>query len=195
MSLSVRTRFEVFKRDRFTCAYCGRTPPDVLLEVDHVLPVAAGGSDAMENLVTACWECNSGKSDRLLDESTAPVIRPETVSEMSERVEQAKAYAVAVQADRELAETFRWMVVEAWARAYDADRVETETGTSYRLGEYGRFPSDASLRRVLRRLPVAQVLEAVDITASKMRWPNSSAERYFFGVCWRMVDKREGTER
>ena len=60
--LSVRTRFEVFKRDNFTCRYCNRTTPDVVLEVDHIVPVADGGSNDEINLVTACWECNSGKS-------------------------------------------------------------------------------------------------------------------------------------
>jgi hypothetical protein len=60
--LSVRIRFEVFKRDGFTCRYCNRTTPDVVLEIDHIVPVADGGSNDPMNLVTACWECNSGKS-------------------------------------------------------------------------------------------------------------------------------------
>lgn len=71
MALSVRTRFEVFKRDRFTCSYCGKTPPDVLLECDHIIPRAAGGSDDITNLTTACKECNAGKSAGLLEEGTA----------------------------------------------------------------------------------------------------------------------------
>lgn len=68
MALSVRTRFEVFKRDGFTCRYCGRTTPTVILQVDHVVPVSAGGSDDEMNLVTSCWECNSGKSAVPLNE-------------------------------------------------------------------------------------------------------------------------------
>lgn len=66
--LSVRTRFEVFKRDNFTCRYCCRTTPDVVLEIDHVVPVVDGGSDDPMNLVTACWECNAGKSSVPLNE-------------------------------------------------------------------------------------------------------------------------------
>lgn len=61
--ISKSVRFEVFKRDEFTCRYCGRTTPDVTLHVDHVLAVANGGSDEMDNLVTSCLECNLGKSD------------------------------------------------------------------------------------------------------------------------------------
>lgn len=62
-TFSVRTRFEVFKRDDFTCQYCGRRSPDVVLEVDHIVPRANGGSDDPINLRTSCWECNHGKSD------------------------------------------------------------------------------------------------------------------------------------
>jgi hypothetical protein len=190
MALSVRTRFEVFKRDRFTCRYCGRTTPDVLLEVDHLIPRAAGGSDDLENLVTACWDCNHGKADRLLDESSAAPVSLATVEATEERVEQARAYAAAVQAERELHEQFRWMVVEAWGHVFGAVRKETETGTLLEFEyAYGRFPNDGSIRRILRRLPVAQVLEAVDITSARFRSASRGAESYFFGVCWRMVDQ------
>jgi hypothetical protein len=66
MSLSVRTRFEVFKRDNFTCQYCGRKSPEVILEADHIVPVCAGGTDDVMNLRTSCWECNHGKAGKPL---------------------------------------------------------------------------------------------------------------------------------
>ena len=49
-SMSRKLRFEVFKRDRFTCQYCGAKAPDVILHVDHIHPVAAGGSHASATL-------------------------------------------------------------------------------------------------------------------------------------------------
>ena len=55
-------RFDVFRRDNFTCVYCGGQSPQVVLECDHVTPVSKGGSDTMDNLVTACSDCNRGKS-------------------------------------------------------------------------------------------------------------------------------------
>lgn len=58
-----KTRFEVLKRDRFTCLYCGAEAPDVEVVVDHLVPLAAGGSNEMSNLITACVACNGGKSD------------------------------------------------------------------------------------------------------------------------------------
>ena len=60
-ALSVRKRFFVFKRDKYRCRMCGAT--GVELEVDHVVPVANGGSDAIDNLQTLCFKCNRGKRD------------------------------------------------------------------------------------------------------------------------------------
>ncbi len=59
--ISKKTRFEVFKRDKFTCQYCGRMSPDVILEVDHIKPVADGGTNKLINLITSCRDCNRGK--------------------------------------------------------------------------------------------------------------------------------------
>lgn len=54
-------RFQVFKRDRFTCQYCGKS--GVELEVDHIHPLASGGTNDLDNLITACKDCNRGKRD------------------------------------------------------------------------------------------------------------------------------------
>lgn len=57
-------RWAVLQRDGFRCRYCGQEAADgVRLEVDHVVPRSAGGSDNMSNLLTACEECNQGKRD------------------------------------------------------------------------------------------------------------------------------------
>lgn len=188
MSLSVRTRFEVFKRDRFTCAYCGKHPPDVLLEVDHVIPKAAGGSDEPDNLVTACWDCNRGKADRLLEEGLAPIVIPPDAEARAERVEQARAYAETVAAEAVMVERFEDMVGHAWARAFNAHPVESANGTVWELTyDWERFPDRASVRRFLRRLPVAEVLDAVDQTGAKFNWASNGACRYFYAICWRRI--------
>lgn len=67
MGISNKQRFEVFKKYNFTCQYCGRRTPEVILEVDHIIPKAKGGTDEIENLITSCFECNRGKGDSLLD--------------------------------------------------------------------------------------------------------------------------------
>lgn len=61
MSISKRLRFEVFRRDGYTCMYCGRRAPSVILEADHRMPRCKGGADTLDNLVSACWDCNRGK--------------------------------------------------------------------------------------------------------------------------------------
>jgi hypothetical protein len=62
-SISPKVRWQVFARDNYTCRYCGRRPPEVVLVVDHHIPVAQGGTDDIGNLVTSCELCNQGKSD------------------------------------------------------------------------------------------------------------------------------------
>lgn len=62
MAVSRRLRFEILRRDGYTCRYCGASAPDVALTVDHVIHQALGGGDEPNNLVTACRDCNSGKS-------------------------------------------------------------------------------------------------------------------------------------
>jgi hypothetical protein len=58
-------RFAILQRDRFRCGYCGATPGNELLQVDHIIPQSWNGSDNDENLITACDKCNNGKSDRV----------------------------------------------------------------------------------------------------------------------------------
>lgn len=70
MAVSKRLRYEILRRDSHTCRYCGASAPDVPLRVDHVTPVALGGSDKPENLATSCEPCNSGKSSATVDAAT-----------------------------------------------------------------------------------------------------------------------------
>lgn len=56
-------------RDNFTCCSCGNSThvePNLLLEIDHIIPVAKGGYTVEENLQTLCWKCNRSKSDKIL---------------------------------------------------------------------------------------------------------------------------------
>ena len=70
-AISKKMRFEVLKRDSFTCQYCGKQPPDVVLHLDHIKPVSKGGKNTMLNLVTSCSDCNLGKSDTELSDDSA----------------------------------------------------------------------------------------------------------------------------
>ena len=58
------SRRNIFKRDRFTCQYCGKQPGSSELTIDHVLPRSQGGGTSWENCVLACVRCNTFKADR-----------------------------------------------------------------------------------------------------------------------------------
>lgn len=68
--LDVRpTRRNIFKRDNHTCQYCGFHTKNVKnLTIDHVHPRCKGGDNGWTNLVTACFECNNKKGNKLVKE-------------------------------------------------------------------------------------------------------------------------------
>lgn len=68
--ISKKTRFEIFKRDKFTCQFCGQIAPNVILEIDHIKPVVKGGDNNLLNLLTSCFDCNRGKSKNELNDDS-----------------------------------------------------------------------------------------------------------------------------
>jgi hypothetical protein len=88
--ITKKTRFEVFKRDRFTCQYCGRMSPDVILEVDHIKPVAEGGTNKMINLITSCRDCNRGKGKRKLSDDAELKKQQKELVDHADKREQAE---------------------------------------------------------------------------------------------------------
>lgn len=86
--ISRKLRFEVFKRDKFVCQYCGCKAPDVVLHVDHIQPVASGGKTEIMNLITSCQPCNSGKGARLLTDDTVVERQRAQIAELEDRRQQ-----------------------------------------------------------------------------------------------------------
>ena len=66
------TRRNVFQRDNHTCQYCGSRE---LLSIDHVIPRSRGGTDAWDNVTTACTSCNVRKASRTPSEADMPLKR------------------------------------------------------------------------------------------------------------------------
>lgn len=87
-AISKKLRFEVFKRDSFTCQYCGRKSPDIILHIDHINPVSKGGENDILNLITSCVECNLGKSDRKLTDGDILKKKRKQLEFLQERKEQ-----------------------------------------------------------------------------------------------------------
>ena len=84
-TISKKLRFEVFKRDSFTCQYCGKSAPNVILEVDHINPVSKGGTNDLLNLITSCRDCNRGKSDRKLSDNSMVTKQQQEMEELQEK--------------------------------------------------------------------------------------------------------------
>lgn len=62
-------RNNIFKRDRYTCAYCGGRFSRNELTIDHIIPLSRGGDrKSWDNLISACGECNHKKSNKMLEE-------------------------------------------------------------------------------------------------------------------------------
>lgn len=87
-AISKKQRFEILKRDSFTCRYCGAKAPDVLLHIEHIQPVAKGGTNHYENLIAACEGCNRGKGARLLTDKTAIDKSRDLIAKTQAEVEQ-----------------------------------------------------------------------------------------------------------
>ncbi len=67
--MTKKLREHIKERDNFTCCNCGNSThvePNLLLEIDHIIPVAKGGYTEEKNLQTLCWKCNRAKSDKIL---------------------------------------------------------------------------------------------------------------------------------
>ena len=66
--MTSKLRKEILQRDNYTCKICGNSikkEPNLLLEVDHIIPVSKGGKTTKENLQTLCWKCNRSKSNKI----------------------------------------------------------------------------------------------------------------------------------
>ena len=67
VTIPLKDRWAVLKRDSYRCAKCGASPSSdhtVELEVDHIHPVIRGGGNSLDNLQALCRKCNQGKKDR-----------------------------------------------------------------------------------------------------------------------------------
>lgn len=172
-SLSKKTRFEVFKRDSFTCQYCGAHPPSVILHIDHILAVASGGTNSIDNLITSCQPCNLGKGAR--DLNVAPKKLLEKIKESEEREEQLLGYQKILEAKKNRLEDESWKVL---AVIYPGKN-------SVRRDEY------SSVSRFIERLGFYEVLEAAEISLSG-HVMHRNRFKYFCGVCWNKVRNLEG---
>ena len=174
MSISKKTRFEIFKRDGFRCLYCGQVPPAVILEVDHVVPVSKGGADDEHNLATSCFACNRGKSGNGL--SQLPSGHHDTIDQRREKLEQLQAITELTLELKKHEEIMFQIVSDRWITLDGNDPEEFCLS-----GE-----PESAVRRFLKLLPLPEVIEAVDISFSGGR-SKYQQFKFFCGICWRKI--------
>lgn len=169
-AISKKLRFDVFKRDAFTCQYCGAHPPQAVLHVDHIVPVAEGGPTDIDNLATSCESCNLGKGARLL--SSVPQSLAEKAVEVSEREEQLRGYHEIIETKRRRLEQECWKIVDELMG-----------------GPQESAPKDwmLSIRRFIESLGVHSVFEAAEIANAKGPYDDNKRFRYFCGICWNRI--------
>lgn len=151
--ISKKLRFEVFKRDSFTCQYCGRSAPEVILQVDHIEPVSKGGNNDILNLITSCRDCNLGKGAKKLDDNTAIVKIKKQLDEVNERREQLEML-------------MQWKNELLHIHEKEVDHVceyINNQFSPYSVNEQGKV----SVKKLLRRFDINEILEAVDIACSQ----------------------------
>lgn len=68
------TNTALFARDQHLCLYCGKRFSRQLLTRDHVMPLSRGGRDLWENVVSACFHCNSRKGGRTPQQASMPLL-------------------------------------------------------------------------------------------------------------------------
>lgn len=176
MAVSKRLRFEILRRDDFRCRYCGLKAEAAELRVDHVIPVALGGSDEPANLVTACEPCNTGKSSV---PAGAPLVE-----------------GVA-------ADALRWArAMEQVAEIRAAERIKRTEIKFWFGGVWDRWTNwkdepfpvpDDALRSVIQFLAAGLERDEIeDLIRVAMNSRAPDKWRYFCGCCWRRI--RENTD-
>lgn len=158
-------RQRIYERDRFVCAYCG---DDLKNEprrrcVDHVIPIAKGGTHAEINLVTACKRCNEKKGARDPDEvgfpwpeglgetykdrepPVNPPLTPPSTSALAGREQEGKGTGREREGNREAAPSAPpakrasrlpddWQLPPAWAQWAEAERPDWTPAGVQRVG-------------------------------------------------------------
>lgn len=175
--ITKKIRFEVFKRDSFTCQYCGNTPPAVTLEIDHLNPISKGGNNNINNLITACFDCNRGKSNIPLERIPNQLI--ENYEILKERENQLKEYNKLI-SKIESRLTRQINIIDLIFQETFPDRGLTE-----------QF-KHVSVKQFLNKLPLNEVKDAMSKACSYIDKPND-ATRYFCGICWNRI-KNKGVD-
>lgn len=184
MAVSKRLRYEILRRDNHTCRYCGASAPDVPLRVDHVTPVALGGTDTPDNLVASCEPCNSGKTSTNPD---APLVA-DVVEKALHWADAMKQAAENLRQQQETKDHYRDAFLAEWNR--------------WHLGkdEDKKIPLPEDWKQAMDRFRVAGIptwmwADIVDAGMANQKVKPDNTFRYCCGIAWNKVTELQAAAR
>lgn len=173
-TISKTLRFEVFKRDGFACCYCGKTPPSVTLEIDHITPVSKNGNNDINNLITSCFDCNRGKKNITLDKIP---------NKLKLNLEILKEHEIQIKEYRKF--------ISIINKRINRDIKHIENIFNSFFNEYHfTVHFKESIRMFLKLLPLDEIIDAAYIAFEKKDDPND-AIKYFCGICWNKIRSKK----
>ena len=174
MAITKKIRFEVFKRDGFTCQYCGNTPPNVTLEVDHIIPKSKSGKDDINNLATSCFDCNRGKSN--IELKTIPNTIQTNIQILEEKEAQYNEYCKLLKKIQRRIKREIHSVSEEYTSFFP----------EYELKE--KF-CNSSIKQFIDKLGTIEVIDSMNKACQIIDDPDDSI-KYFCGICWNKINSR-----
>jgi len=179
--LSKGKRFDVFERDNYTCKYCGNSVKDgAVLHVDHVIPISKGGGNDEINLVTACIDCNLGKSAKQLGSGKKPLDIKNITLSLEEELQARREY------QEQLKKYYSYKKKLASFKSPHVKFINeiTSEWLGYELTNQGH----KDFARLFNQGGEDKFLEAIQITSSNKRNLDSgSKHKYLCGVLNNMI--------
>lgn len=167
-----KIRFEVFKRDGFRCAYCGKEPPAVVLEVDHIEPISKGGVNNINNYITACFDCNRGKAGTPLDKIPSTLV--DNLHVLKEK-------------EAQLLEFRKYIKKIEKRENKDIQDIDDLFHSFHENHSLNQSFAQTSLRHFLKNLPKHEVEEAMRLAVAKIHNRPDACIKYFCGICWNKI--------
>lgn len=191
-----RLRFEILRRDGFTCRYCGGQAPDVVLTVDHVIPVVLGGSTEPTNLVAACKTCNAGKTSVQPDSSMVEDVAADALRWAKAMEKALTVYLM----DREFMQYSTNAFNDSWLDWGFTVRVRTPTNQRKWKTERRYVPRDPGWRASIERfiglgLPVEELQRLVRSVMERPGIDVNGRWKYFCGAAWRTLSNLQEDAR
>lgn len=152
-AISKKIRFEVFKRDSFSCQYCGAKAPDIVLHIDHICPVSKGGTNDLLNLITSCEDCNSGKSNRELTDDSVVEKQRRQLDDLQEKKEQLEMMFKWQKGLLDIESETLSMLAEYWG----------ELVPGYNLNKNG----ERSLKKLVKTFPLDEIMKSMKIATDQ----------------------------